>query len=71
MWDITSNCWNVHVDHYYEALRLMDEYQRYHRYVNISKIPKLTWELKRKSIPFSFNNVITIEERGNGKQKGQ
>jgi hypothetical protein len=39
MWDITNHCWNVSVDHYQEALRLMTDYTSFHRGVKISTIP--------------------------------
>lgn len=46
MWDMTSSCWNVQVNLYQEAFRLMEEYKNFHRGTNLLTIPQLTWDLK-------------------------
>jgi hypothetical protein len=35
MWDISQNCWNVKVEHYQEALTLMENYANFHRGIKV------------------------------------
>ena len=44
----------------------MDEYAGFHRGIKVSRIPNFTWGLKELCVPFSKNQIITIEERGQG-----
>lgn len=44
----------------------MEEYANFHRGIKVSRIPKFTWALKELVTPFSQNQIITIEERGQG-----
>jgi hypothetical protein len=70
MWDMTSNCWNVEVKHYQEALAMMRDYHNFYRSIKLTSIPMFTWLLKENSMPFSKNRVITMEERGQTGKSG-